>query len=281
MTDNHFEAPNRREIKKMAKTALGNKGVLLMLIFAVVFCCLVFMSVELLEALSYYAAISLFPSLLGSAIFDAVSAVLFDALSLFAMAPAVLGTYRLSSALAAGQSPAMTEMFYYFGRGRYGRALAAFLIVSLPVVLYGYIVSALFYLIDSIGRSVQSTTYEAFLYTVTSFGLILLTLGVAFAIWLPYCRLFSVFASVVNGEGQPLSVCIRASLRATKEKASAVYGFFASFIPLCLLSILTVGMLFVIFTIPYMLISYFYYNAVLFGKDPIPARTTEVTFDER
>ena len=101
------------------------------------------------------------------------------------------------------------------------------------------------------------------------------------ALFLPYGRLYSVIAAIVNGEGQPLGLCIRAGLRATKGKTGAIFAFRASFVLWVLLSIATIGMLLVIFTVPYMLVSYFYYNAVLFGKEPRAVQNTEVTFDER
>ena len=170
------------------------------------------------------------------------------------------------------------EIFYYFAPRAYFRALGAYVIVALPIELYITLAELAPIGIRFVGGLAGAE--EGVIAIFELFALLLL-LGLAVALLVPYGRLFSVFAATVNGEGQPLSLCMRAATRATRGKSGMIFALRFSFIPLILLSVVTVGILFILFTLPYMLLSYFYCNAVLFGQDPRPQITEEVTFDER
>lgn len=273
--------PDKKQIKDTAKSTLTQKGVLLRLIFALLSVCIVYMAVELGEGVAYYSLILLYPPLAELMAFEYGITVLFDIVSILAVAPIFSGVYRLASLLSAGEDARVSEIFYYYSPKYYGRALVAFSVTAVPVMIFRFCAGEIFSLVELWVSAVDDEWLASVMLIIVSFIAGLLILGIAALLLLPYGRLFSVFAAVINGEGQPIGVCLRAALNATREKSGAIYGFRISFVPLILLSLLTVGMLLIIFTVPYMLISYFYYNAALFGKDPKPAVSTEVTFDER
>lgn len=250
---------NRKEIKKEAKHALGEPNVLIKLIFAVFLTAAVYIVIELCETVICY----LIPTIKMPAL-----ELVFDAIGILALAPVFGGMFRLASMLSAGNNAKMTEMFYYYKPKKYTRALAVYGMTALPIMLYGYFSSY----VTELSRAL-SPFHMLFAFT--------LLLSAAAILFLPYCRLYSAWAAVVCGEGQPLRTCFCAAFSATAQKSARIYAFRASFILWIALSFLTVGMLFVIFTVPYMLISYFYFNAAVFGKEPKAKMKTEVTFDER
>jgi len=250
---------NRKEIKKEAKKALAEPNALIKLIFAVFFAAAVYIAPKLCEAVIR----NLIPTL-PSPIVELV----FDVIGILALAPVFFGMFRLASMISAGNDAKITEMFYYYEPKKYTRALAAYAVTALPIMLYGYFSAYVIRLSEAL----------SIFYMLAAYIVLLLVAAILF---LAYCRLYSVPAAVVCGEGQPLKTCFFAAFSATERKSARIYAFRASFILWIALSFLTVGMLFVIFTVPYMLISYFYFNATLFGKEPKAKTKTEVTFDER
>ena len=267
---------SNKEIKRMARAALAKKGALLKLIFAIFLCAVIRFGTELAAASVYSAAVLVLPDSGGFLDFFITLAI--RVLSVFFMAPAVLGTFRLASMLSSGEDAPLTEMFLYFSPRKYFRALGAYLIAALPIEIYLFIAELTLSLVAYVAEllaldAVWSDGVSSFI--AASFAV------AAVALFLPYCRLFSVLAATVNGEGQRLSSCVRAATRATRGNVFRIFGLAFSFVPLILLSLLTVGILLFAFTLPYMLLSYFYFNDVLFGKDPKPQITEEVTFDER
>lgn len=267
--------PNK-ELKRMARAALAKKGALLKLIFAILLCVVIRIGTELAVASVCSATALVLPNV--AFWLDCVVALAIRVLSVLFMAPAVLGTFRLASMLASGEDAPLTEIFFYFSPKKYFRALGAYLITALPIEIYLFIAELT---LSLAAYAAELSALDTIWLDAISAFISASFVGVAVVLFLPYCRLFSVLAATVNGEGQRLSSCVRAATCATRGKVFRIFGLAFSFVPLILLSLLTVGILLFAFTLPYMLLSYFYFNDVLFGKDPKPQITEEVTFDER
>ncbi len=271
---------NRKEIKAEAKGLLARRGVLPKLIFAVFCTALVYITVELAEALLYFSVTAGYPALAESAAFEWAVTLGFDIIGMLALAPILGGAFRLAA--RAEESVRATEIFYYYAPKKYLRALAVYTVTALPVMLLRTAGDYVRSLLAARADAIDDAMHRALLLLYYNIILTFLMIAAAAILLLLYCKIFSLWAAVICGEGQPLRMCFSAALGATKGRLKAIYVFFLSFLPWIALSLLTVGMLFVVFTIPYMLISYFYYNAALFGKEPrAVALSTEVTFDER
>ena len=264
----------RKDLKRTARTMLCKKGVLLKLIFAVFMCVVIRMSGELATGAAYAALYLLIPQ--AEIILGFVLPPVFRIITVFALAPAVFGAYRLASMLSKGLDAELSEVFYYFSPKSYARALGGYIAAAWPIEIFAILFGAL-----TTGVRILSFDMSEIDFYFVELGMLVFAIVVAVPLLLPYSRLFSIPAAVVNGGGQPLSVCIRAATKVTRQRVGEIFAFLFSFVPMILISLLTIGMLMIAFILPYMLLSYFYYNAVLFGKDPMPEIHEEVTFDER
>ncbi len=269
-----MEKTDIKKIKSEARRMLGERGVLLRLLYGIFLTAAFYMTVEIAESLLYYIAVGAFPDLSELDVLWYAVTVIFDIIGIIAVAPIFCGTYRMASRLALGERPNVTEVFYYLAPRRCGRAIVAYSLTAVPFWLYAFFTNIL-------TSAVTSMIEEPILLTAANLASLVPLFVGALILLLPLTFFFSVFAAVINGEDQPIALCISAAVRAVRGKLWQTYLFRLSFVPLILLSMLTVGMLLVIFTVPYMLIAYFYYNAALFGKEPRAAISTEVTFDER
>ena len=83
----------------MARAALAKKGALLKLIFAIFLCAVIRFGTELAAASVYSAAVLVLPDSGGW--LDFIITLAIRVLSVFFMAPAVLGTFRLASMLSS------------------------------------------------------------------------------------------------------------------------------------------------------------------------------------
>ena len=264
----------RKDLKRTAREMLAKKAVVFKLIFAVFICVVIRMGMELAASVVYMALYSVIPG--AELVIAFALPPTFRIMTVFVMAPAVFGTYRLASMLAQGMPADMSEMFYYFYPKKYARALGGYIAAAWPIEIFVILFDALLTWVSILLYGMSANEL-----LIVQIGMTVFVFAAAIPLLVPYFRLFSIPAAIVNGEGQPLGVCIRAAKRATRKRVREIFAFFFSFVPMILLSLLTVGMLLIAFTLPYMLLSYFYYNAVLFGKDPMPEIYEEVTFDER
>jgi len=254
MTSEQNVPVTRKRIKANAREILSSKGVQLKLIFCGFF---------------YIAVLVLF-ELFSSYLFDAMTynvtdeikcqnySLLFTAVSkvpnLLLIFPLFMGVVRVAAKLSNDNPTEIVEIFEYYGSfKKLGKAWAVGAIIQLPITVISLIQAILPFI----------STNEFYLKTIIpalNFGLNTLYF---FSLIFILGRLFPFINSVVCGGDQPVSLCLKASLKSTKGKMWKLFAFYLSFIPWILLSALTVGVLFIIFTFPYMLIAECIYSKYL------------------
>lgn len=273
--------PDNCDIKRKAREFIGKKTVILKLIFAAAICWITNITVDIAEASVYYTAVNfgLFDPEASAPML--ILTLVFELAALLCVSAQAMGTVRLAFLLTRSEDTPLTEMFFYWrGPKRYFRSLLVFLVIAAPVKLFlllvGWImvdVLPLIYLNDP-----ELSGMIAYFFSVIGTLMAAFLLGAL--LLLLYSGLFSVAALFVRDDGAAIAECLVGSARGTKGQLKRIFKFRFSFLPLILLSVVTVGVLLIIYAIPYMLVSYFYYNAALF-EDELSAADMEVTFDER
>ena len=161
-----------------------------------------------------------------------------------------MGLWYIAAALTNGSNPDFIEIFRYYTPGNLGRAYKTMALLQLPVAFLSAAtkIPPLFF-----GKQSVETLICNMIYLLLLFILALFVMG----------RLFPFISSVVCGADQPVLACLKASLAATKGKSLTLLGFILSFTPWILLSLVTVGTLFIIFTFPYMMVAVSLYSSYL------------------
>ena len=273
--------PEPREIKRKARELLGQRNVILKLIFASVLCWIINIAVELAETCVYYTALQLCILDAGSEIQLFVLTLVFELVALLCVAAMAMGTVRLAWLLTKDPGTRLTEMFYYWhSPKRYFRSILIFLsVAALPKLFLFSLSYVIFDILPLIYLNTPNIT-GLIAYFFALIGVFIVGFLLGALLLLPYSLLSSAVALFVKSDKRSVGACIFQSARATRSGLTRIFKFRFSFVPLILLSVVTVGVLLVIYAVPYMLVSYFYYNAALF-EDEISAADMEVTFDER
>ena len=271
----------RLRIKSRAKQTLNVKGALFSILLGSFALLIAIFAVELAEGAVYYSFVSGDSTLEHSVAFTGILSAVFDVISYFVIPPILFGLYRIAAGAVHGGKTDMRDLLYYLHPKKYFRSVLAYMLAVAPWHIYSLAVTALYTALPLIFDSAGNTTTAAYSLWMAELGSFFAVLGLGFLLAWGYCRFYSVIAAVVCGEGHSVFSCIAAAFRATKKRAWRIFTFRLSFIPVILLGLVSVGIILFIFTIPYMLISYFHYNAELFGVDTEDGRMTEVTFDER
>jgi uncharacterized membrane protein len=281
MGDRAAEKSLRLNVKYKARDTLDSRGTRLTLIFGIIIVAAVYFAIESVEAAIYYSAVSIVPTLKRSELFVGILTGIFDLMPYFLISPFALGLYRTTAGAVYGEGADLRDLFYYFSPRRYFRSVLTYGLNIAPLHIYTLAVSAAYALLPLAFESLENSTVRAYLLWMAQTGLFFVALIVGFFVLWLYSRIYATVAAVVCGGDQPIFVCFSAALRVTKKRSFKILLFRFSFIPVFLLGVVSVGVIMLIFTVPYMLISYFHYNAELFGVDTDTARLTEVTFDER
>ncbi len=172
-------------------------------------------------------------------IFEAVTAVL----KFFMLSPLFVGICRLSAMLANRGSADFIEIFAYYASFKaFLRSTLVSLIVFLPFLLS---ILALF-----IWQTVLPLKY---------------VLAAVCVLWLLFVKtkLFTFINAFVCGGDQPLRLSLKSAMRSTKRSAAKLLLFSLRFIPWILLSIPTLGVLLLIFVLPYILFAESRYSSYL------------------
>ena len=273
--------PETKEVKRRARELLGQKSVILKLIFAVAICWITNIIIDLTEGCVYYTAVHFGIIDPQSELHLILTVIFFEIVALLCVSAQVIGTVRLAWLLTIDRDTKLVEMFYYWRSfKRYFRSVFTLLTVAFLPKLFLYLLRWI--LFDTLPQIYLSDpgVVSAILYFFAFVGALIAAFGVGALLLLPYSAIFSACALSVRFCDESVVSCIRRSVRKTKGGLKRIFGFRFSFLPLILLSVATVGVLLLIYTVPYMLISYIYYNAALFEEEAFAAEM-EVTFDER
>ena len=254
MTSDQNTSVTGKQIKASAKAMLSDRGVLLKLIFCGFFYIAVIILFELFGGYAFsaifYDVTEEYELQKYSLIFDTA----YSALNLFLLYPLFVGLWYVAARLANGNSAEFVEIFeYYSSFKKIRKAWAVGAVIQLPLTFISLMQTTLLLI------STDTMLLKALLPGIN----IIITVFYFFLAVFISGRLFPFVNSVVCGGDQPVSLCLKASLKATKGKMWKLFAFYLSFIPWILLSLLTVGVLFVIFTFPYMLIAECLYSEYL------------------
>jgi len=254
MTSDASNLITRKKIKSDAKAVLSNRDVLLKLIF----CGLFYISIEIMFELfrsyafsaAFYKTVDERELQVYSFIFDTVCTIPYILL----IYPLFIGLWKVAAGLSNDNSVEFIDIFtYYSSFKKIKKAWALALILHLPLA----IINALFNLISLI-----QTDKISIRLSLWGISLILSVVYFFTSVFIT-ARLFPFINAVVCGADQPISLCLNASLKATSGKMWKLWAFPLSFIPWIFLSLLTAGVLFIIFTFPYMLIAECIYSKYL------------------
>jgi len=254
MTSEQYQAVTGKQIKSDAKAVLSDRNTLLKLIFCGFFYIAVLVLFKLFSSYLFQAMVYNVTDELKlknySLLFTAVS----DIPAFLLIFPLFMGVFHVAAKLSNESPVTIVEILeYYSSFKKISKAWAVGSIIQLPFVLANILQALLRFL------SHESLILRAILPGV---NLILIAVCSFLTVFISG-KFFTLINSVVCGGDQPVYICLKASLKATRDKMWRLFAFRLSFIPWILLSALTVGVLFIIFTFPYILISECLYSKYL------------------
>ena len=252
----------RKDVKRSAKSILNDHNVRIKLILASLVCLASFMLSEIVKESARYA-LSFWFAAENAETFTLAFNSVFSVASLLMLSPLFIGMFSYSVKLAARKDADFSELFvFYSGKKALLRTWSIGALTMIPQKL-------IFFLIVKIPeecallveKSSRSDTAAAYI-----LGAILLEIG-AFCLGILFFRLYTLINVYVCGSDQSILTCVCMSLKSTKRNCFNVFVFLLSFGAWILLSLSTVGVLFIIFTIPYMIVSYNLYSSYLITKN--------------
>lgn len=248
----------RRNIKRMAKNVISNHNVRFKMIMALLICISSFMLTQIIKDSLYYAGSFLISSEYEY-VFDLIFVTVFSVLRLLALSPLFIGFFSLSVKLTAGKNTEFQELFAFYSDKK---TLLNTWLVGAVVMLPQTVLFFLFFNIPDFCRiiieKIPRPDIDAWIIVAT----IVIEIGIL-VLSILSLRLYTVINAYVCGNSQGTFKCIRAAVCSTKGNVLNSLVFIASFTPWILLSFCTLGVLLVIFTIPYMVVSYNFYSSHL------------------
>jgi len=232
----------RKLIKADARKLLSRPKLFLKLMFGGFMYIAVTILFELIWDYLFTTASFFFPNEKTFSIAECLSNIIRTLPSFFITSPLFMGIWHIAAALINGDDTDFLGIFGYYTPNKASRAYKTMAPIQLPLA---FIAAA---------SKIPSLFFEEDKIIGFSFDLAFLILfSVVAAIIVG--RLLPFINSVVCGGDQPVSLCLKASLTSTKGKAWRMIWFILSFTPWILLSLVTVGTLFIIFTFPYMIVA--------------------------
>ena len=243
--------PKRAALAGAASSAasadLGRGGALLSLTLAWLFCLVAVFTVYLL-AVVQSGLFARFAPAFPTAAADGLCYALIGVLAVFFVLPLFVGRVRMAGMIATGADPLPKAVFYYFSSPRaYGRGLAAGLLyllsLALPIAPVTGAVIGAFALYDHV-FSARLPLVVAVLLLVL---LLLLCVGLALlCLYLSGLHFAAVALFVGNGE-LSLPRALRAAFACGRRRCGTVFLFWMDRAWRLILSLLTVGVLWVVY----------------------------------
>lgn len=243
MQDNNTHTLTQKQILADTRSKLLKKNIIIKLIFGIFILTASFVVLEFFFEGIYFSLCSIVRNdLIYDKYYYAFQAVMIT-LNFFMLSPLFLGLCRLSAMLANRGSADFIEIFAYYASFKaFWRSLLVSLIVFLP-----FLMSLLALLI---WQMVLPLKYA---------------LATVCVLWLIFIktRLFTFINAFVCGGDQPLRLFLKSAIRSTKRSTAKLLLFSLRFIPWILLSIPTLGVLLLIFVLPYILFAESRYSSYL------------------
>lgn len=249
--------PQLRAISREAAALLGKSHTLPLLTFALLFCILVFFTGYCLLELAAYLAGLAAVTLTAAAIIE-IALVCLEVLLLLAFfMPLWLGKLRMAGLLLVGEEPPLSALFYYFtSPARYGRAFRVGALASTLLLVPIAAVLGLFYGAFSLYSEVLSFYFSGIFAALLFIACLMLALGLAVSI-LYFSGTFTAFAAVaVGNENISVRHALFLAARRGKRYLPTVFVFALKSMLYLLLSLVTVGVLYVLWFSHYYNLSY-------------------------
>ncbi len=249
---------DRNALKLNAKRLLSDQSIRMKLVFATLICASAFIMLEYILSYAFITPLySLFPKLTDWASFGIDE--IYYIIEFLMFSPLLIGFYSLAAGLSLGADVELSHIFgYYRSFMRMCRSWMISLAIVLPIKLFTTGSELVFMLLDA-----NQVALGEMRYSLLSFMAELLFIGISVLAFLLCGRFYPFVNAAVVSDDQKLSAAFGASLRSTRGQLGRIFAFRLSFLLLIMLSLATVGVLFIIFTIPYMAVSYSYCSSYL------------------
>lgn len=235
--------------KAAARLAISDHRTRLTLVFSLMICGAAVICLFMAAAAFTYAFSVMTDDALPQAAYSAADIVSLLPI-LLVSAPLCLGFYRMAVRASHGESIGLSETFRYFS--------------SFPLVakswLVGIIAAAFPVLFGVVAYSLAGFIPEGDTSGLVRFMFIPIVLIFLCAINL--LSLPTAYAFICSDDSNPLK-CFAVSVKASSKRKLSVLGLRFGFLPLMLLSLCTVGVLFLIYTIPYMTMAEIYLSEMI------------------
>ncbi len=239
--------PNSKAVKSTALCALyGNWPIacaasLIPVFFIAIMCCI--QSV-------FYIFIT---SKLGLVTVNTIT-ILFTVFGTFVIS---LGVFRVFWRIALGEKPDITEVFYYFSsKNVFGSAVGLAATVLGRIIVFGFLISIPSMIIDFIAGGYINDLFgiatPLWMSNLWIFAFMLRVVALAVTVFIVLRHYLTPFLFVVSGDTEPFSVVFK-SVRVSRFSVSQFSGLIISLAGWIIVSVFVIPM---IFTIPYMLMCY-------------------------
>ncbi len=240
------------------------------LVFALLFCMLAFAAAYALGELGAFVTIRLSDPSYAIVLAELVLALvlLFSVLS--SVMPLWLGKLRMAGLLWQGIVPAQKEIFYYFtSRSRYFRAWRTGALTTLLLLLPVTAVAALFAGVANVYHSILTVYFMGPVAVLLCIVLAILALAIGVAVWF-FSGTYLAFAAVaVGNEHLKLRQCFLLAARAGKRHITEIFAFSLKSLLWLVLSLLTVGVLYVLWFSHFYNLSYMRLSMALCPKEEV------------
>lgn len=234
--------------KAAARLAISDHGTRLTLVFSLMICGAAVICLFMAAAAFTYAFSVMTDDALPQAAYSTADIVSLLPI-LLVSAPLCLGFYRMAVRASHGESIGLPETFRYFSSfPLVAKSWLVGIIATFPVI-FGV---AAYSLADLLPEG-DASELVRFMFI----PIVLIFLCVINLLSLP-----TAYSFICSDDSNPLK-CFAVSVKASSKRKLSVLGLRFGFLPLMLLSLCTVGVLFLIYTIPYMTTAEIYLSEMI------------------
>lgn len=218
----------------------------------------------------------------GNAALSRVFAVVYFVLSFLLLIPILYGIVKFEAGAVENEKNKLSDLFFAFTcMEKANRAYGMFLNVALKVLLCFlpaialWIFDSIFYYDGIFGYYLDFGKVDIINFAVKSIFLVLLYLGLV----LSSKYYFAFYISVVRPEFEPKDCFLLAKV-CTHSVSRELAVMTLSFIPLFVVSLFSMGLLFVLYTLPYALLTYTVFCKYIYEKEMYTQRVQTMLYGQ-
>lgn len=234
--------------KAAARIAIADHGTRLTLVFSLMICGTAVICLFMAAAAFTYAFSVMTENALTPAVYGAVTVASLLPILLVA-SPLCLGYYRMAVRASHGEKAVLTETFRYFSSfSLTAKSWLVGIMMNLPVLFGAVSYAILGFMPEGVATGLL--------------GYLFVPIALIFLCVISLLSLPTAYAFVCSDDSNPLK-CFAVSVKASSKRKLSVLGLRFGFLPLMLLSLCSVCVLFLIYTIPYMTMAEIYLSEML------------------